>query len=319
MVHEQFIVSLLQLPRIGRKSAFKILQHSEGVPSTPAELRELVLATPRTPQVTEEDAKSAWQKAEQILENSASNNIKPLAWTNDRFPSWLKSIPDPPLILFIKGDESCISTPMGIAVIGTRQPTQYGRTVAHRLGQRSAEAGYVVISGLAEGCDSEAHTGCLEAGGKTVAVLAHGIGKNIYPKSNQHLAERILENGGCWVSEYPPDTRAQRSYFVERDRIQSGLSSGVVVIETDTKGGTMHTVKYAEHQQRPLACLAHPQEQLFESKTRGNQFLIQNNRAKPLNESNDFKKFLLLVDNTAALWHQYVPDIDKLSCTKESI
>jgi DNA processing protein len=116
------------------------------------------------------------------------------------------------------------------------------------------------------------------------------------------LAEEILEKGGCWVSEYPPGTRAQRSYFVERDRLQAGMSGGVIVVETDTDGGTMHTVRFAQTQSRPIACLAHPPEFVGSEKTRGNQLLLREGRATPLSTAEDLCAFIKTVRDHAGRW-----------------
>jgi DNA processing protein len=104
--------------------------------------------------------------------------------------------------------------------------------------------------------------------------MAHGLDK-VYPAANRDLAARLLDCGGCLVSEYPLGTTPIRTAFAERDRIQSGLADGVLVIETDVKGGTMHTVRFSRDQHRPLACVAHPENWLIEEKTRGNQKLIR--------------------------------------------
>lgn len=305
MEHERFILSLLQLPKVGRKSAWKIVKAHSDIARSVDELFDMVSRTPGAPKVTILDVERAWEDAEISLKEAAKKKIHVLAATREEFPKWLKDIPDPPIVLFIKGNEDCIKTPLCMAVIGTREPTDYGRRVAHRFGQRGAEAGYVVVSGLAAGCDFEAHAGCLDGGGRTVAVLAHGLDR-IYPKSSEPLANEILEKGGAWISEYAPGVKAQRSHFVERDRLQSGLSSGVIVVETDIEGGTMHTVKFAEDQGRPLAALEHPVDLLFEDKTRGNVMLIQTKRAKPLKEATDFHIFISSVRAKADVWFTHI-------------
>jgi DNA processing protein len=153
-----------------------------------------------------------------------------------------------------------------------------------------AERGWCVVSGLAEGCDTEGHEGCLAAGGKTIAALAHGFGR-IYPAKNKQLAERILESGGALITEYPPGTPPTRSSFIERDRLQSGLSLGIVVVETDIKGGTMHTVRHARDQGRGIAAISHPPEFVKEAKAQGNQQLIKDLIARPLANRDDLFRF----------------------------
>ena len=156
-----------------------------------------------------------------------------------------------------------------IAIVGTREPTEYGITAAKRLGALFAESGYTVVSGLANGIDTAAHQGALEVDGLTVAVLASGL-DTVYPIKNKELAGAILKNNGALVSEYSWGTMVNRSYFVARDRIQSGLSLGVFVVETGIKGGTMHTVKSCKEQKRSLIVLKHPPYLIGHPKTCGN-------------------------------------------------
>jgi DNA processing protein len=209
-----------------------------------------------------------------------------IGYCDPDFPVRLKTIPDPPVLLFVKGNPRAVREPLTVAVVGTRKPTTYGRRVAGRLGLRFAEQGVLVVSGLAEGCDTAAHVGCLKGHGVTTAVLAHGLDV-IYPSRNKKLAERILANNGCLVSEYPLGTTPRASYFVQRDRLQSGLALAVVVVETDVKGGTMHTVGYVQEQRRLLACVVHPDRLRQEPKTQGNRKLLEENRAIPLKDAKD--------------------------------
>ena len=175
--------------------------------------------------------------------------------------------------------------------MGTREPTPFGKETAQRLGCTAAEAGYVIVSGLALGCDTHAHEGCLKARGIGVAVLAHGP-DTVHPAANRDLADRLLESGGCLTSEHPAGTRPARAAFAERNRIQSGLSDGVLVIETDVKGGTMHTVRFARTQGRALACIDHPPRYRREVKTKGNQKLIREGYARRIADGAAFTTFL---------------------------
>jgi DNA processing protein len=217
-----------------------------------------------------------WMRAESILEQCERDSITVLGKAKP-LPRLIQKIPNAPLLLFLMGDNHVIEKP-SVAIIGTREPTEYGKKSGRRIAKILAEEGWVITSGLAEGCDTEAHEGCLEGNGNTIAVIAHGFGK-IYPQKNKELAGRIIDSGGCLVTEYPPGTPPTKSSFIERDRIQSGISCGIIVIETDVKGGTMHTVGYAEAQKRKIATLSHPAALLLGEKTRGNQQLIKDGRA----------------------------------------
>lgn len=264
----ELVLTLSLLPRVGRKALIKVLCQTR-VPERPTphhlEFSDLVMTVGGLDRsdirplqkIPLADLRAAFEKASTILSTCAREKVLVVAYPDPGFPSLLRSIPDPPALLFIKGDPSTLTTLDGVAVVGTRTPSNHGHKVARQIGARLSEQGHVVISGLAEGIDTAAHLGCLEAGGRTVAVLAHGHAK-IYPRGNASLAHRIVENCGCLVSEYPPDVGPARHTFVDRDRLQSGLSSAVLVIETGVKGGTMHTVQYCRDQHRSLWALTPP-------------------------------------------------------------
>ena len=179
-----------------------------------------------------------------------------------------------------------------LAVVGTREPTKQGEEAAHRTARAAAEAGFAVVSGLARGCDTRAHEGCLGAGGVGVAVLAHGLDM-VYPAENRDLAERLIKQGGCLVSEYPVGAKPAGPAFVERDRIQSGLSEAVLVIETGTRGGTMHTVKFARRQKRQIACIDYAEGRFFSgTNAEGNRRLLEDETVRPIRDGRTFTRFL---------------------------
>jgi DNA processing protein len=153
--------------------------------------------------------------------------------------------------------------------------------VAERLASSAAISGFAIVSGLAHGCDTLAHKGCVDVGGVGVAVLAHGLDK-VYPAANKSLAQKLLDCGGCLVSEYPLGMTPMKTAFAERDRLQSGLSDCVLVIETDVKGGTMHTVRFARQQDRLLACIDHPEAWWGQPKVQGNRQMIADRWAVPI-------------------------------------
>ena len=134
-----------------------------------------------------------------------------------------------------------------VAIVGTRRPTAYGKEVAHKLAFELAGKGVVVISGLALGIDGIAHRGALEAGGTTIAVLANGL-PTIYPSSHKDLAGQIIERSGGIISEYEPEASARMYQFLERNRIISGLSDAVVIVEAAARSGTLNTASHALEQ-----------------------------------------------------------------------
>jgi DNA processing protein len=280
----------MKLPQVGRRAALRIVD-ARPEETDAKRYRDRILARAVQTKLREYELVEAWKRAEEEMEKGAAAGIRAHSIHDPDYPARLGEIPDPPAVLFVKGNARALHAPKMVAVVGTREPTQYGETVARRSGKTAVEAGFVVVSGLAHGCDTFAHEGCLDAAGMGVAVMAHGLDK-VYPAANRDLAIRLVDKGGCLVSEYPVGTAAARPAFAQRDRIQSGLSDGVFVIETDVKGGTMHTVRFAREQRRPLACVSHPDKWLSEDKTRGNQKLIAEGWATPIADGPALLTFL---------------------------
>jgi DNA processing protein len=166
------------------------------------------------------------------------------------YPDRLREIYDPPAVLWYRGDTSLLAKP-GIAVVGTRHPTPYGAGMAQMLSRELAARGMVILSGMARGVDTKAHEGALEAKGKTVAVWGTGVDV-IYPKENKRLAEGILAGGGCILSEYPLGTFPAPQNFPVRNRILSGISVGVLVVEAAEHSGTRITARCAMEQNRDV-------------------------------------------------------------------
>ncbi len=170
------------------------------------------------------------------------------------YPKTLEKIGNPPKTLYCKGEipakEKCF------AVVGTRRCSAYGKQAALEISGELAEAGLIIVSGLASGIDTCAHLAAVERKMRTIAVLGTGLDeKSLYPRSNLKLAERILETGGCLLSEYPPGTGGTRFTFPRRNRIISGLASGVLVVEAKRKSGALITASWAKKQGKPVFAL----------------------------------------------------------------
>ena len=191
-------------------------------------------------------------------------------WTDPDYPPNLRQIPDPPPYLFVRGSGSLNETRM-IAVVGARAASEGARRMAERLGLELAAKGFVVVSGLARGTDGAAHQGALDGGGCTIAVLGSGIDV-IYPPEHQKLADSIIEKGGALLSELPVGTQPLGEHFPARNRILSGLSLGVVVVEAAEKSGSLITARMALEQNRQV--FAVPGSPLT-GKTRGSNRLIR--------------------------------------------
>ena len=293
------ILTLLAAPGLGRKSVGHVMKEAHCSPGGTADLIDLVSEARKTNArikvPSESDLNLARSKVLAAEELGDREGIKTINCTNPIYPSSLRQIDDPPLVLFIKGDIACLSHP-SIAVVGTREPSKYGEQSAERIAATFSEAGFTIVSGLALGCDTAAHKGCLSVNGRTVAVLAHGL-DTVYPAKNLALADEILGKAGCWVSEYPPGTKSRNNYFVERDRIQSGLRKAVVVIETGIEGGTMHTVSFCKKHGRILACIEHPEKYRGMESTKGNQKLIAGGDAVSLNSKSDVDRLIERLSN----------------------
>jgi DNA processing protein len=218
--------------------------------------------------------------AKDELVHSRENGIEVITYDNPRYPMLLKLIPDPPIVIYCKGNLKALDIARKIAVIGTRDATPKGLQVAEKIAYEFAKRGFVIVSGLAFGIDTAGHKGALDANGHTIAVMPCGLDQ-IYPKKNKYLADLIIEKEGLLLSEYPIGVPPQKQFFVQRDRIQSGLSLGIFPIQTDVKGGTMHTVGFAEKQKRLIVC-PKPVESVQLPQYLGIQKLLDENRATVL-------------------------------------
>lgn len=219
-----------------------------------------------------------------------SSPIHKINFDEAGFPTRLISIPYPPTDLYFQGDLSLVNDPKLIAIVGTRTPTPEAVIECQYITQWFVENGYVIVSGLAIGIDTVAHETCLRYDGRTIAVLPSGIG-NIYPIENKELIEIITQSGGLILSEYQEKISSRKSYFIQRNRLQSGLSLGVVVIESEISGGTMYTAKFAIKHNRVLGCVEFPD---YSDKRRGNKKLLSSGKAFGINRQSlrEFELFL---------------------------
>jgi len=196
-------------------------------------------------------ARKHWNdsEVERQLEVLKIIGARPVFRWQDEYPVYLAQLYDAPLLIFVRGKVEHLNRPC-LAVVGTRGPSLYGREMVRKLSEGLAAAGFTIVSGLARGIDSLAHVAALDAGGTTVAVLGCGADR-IYPAENQKLAERIVEQG-CLVSEYLMGTSPEGKNFPRRNRIISGLSRGVLVVEAGRSSGALITAAYALDQDREV-------------------------------------------------------------------
>lgn len=190
------------------------------------------------------------QKVILHIEYMNKNEINIIPILDYRYPKILKNIYDPPLYLYVKGNDSIFNN-MSIGIVGCRECTEYGKNAAKYFAYNLSKKGMVIISGLAKGIDSFSHIGALEANEKTVAIVGNGL-DYIYPKENTFLENEIINKGGAIVSEYCIGTKPNKYNFPARNRIISGMSTGIIVIEAKRKSGTLITVDFALEQGRDV-------------------------------------------------------------------
>lgn len=189
-------------------------------------------------------------KAERELEFCARRKITLLCPESEHYPVLLKEIYDPPALLYVRGAVECLNSPC-VALVGSRAATSYGKRIAFEMGESLASTGMTVVSGLALGIDGESHKGALCGGGKTIGVLGCGIDV-VYPRGNSALFQKISQEGGAVISEYGPGVKPEGFRFPARNRIISGLSKGVVVIEAALRSGSLITARFALEQGREV-------------------------------------------------------------------
>lgn len=171
------------------------------------------------------------------------NRIKKLRLGEESYPEKLKNIYSSPQEIYVIGNEKILND-KAIAIIGCRNCTSYGAKNSYKFGYELAKKGIVIVSGFARGIDTYAHIGALKAKGKTIAVLGNGL-DIVYPAENEKLYKEIIKNGGTIISEYPLGSKPEKHHFPVRNRIISGLSDGVLVVEAKKRSGTLITVEYA--------------------------------------------------------------------------
>jgi DNA processing protein len=290
------ILMLMELPKIGRKTVKKLCDELN-LKSLNLDNEEIVdflfeLKPKLKQSFSEFEIKKAKRNAEKIIEDCRKLELTVIPVYSNKYPIQYYDLKDEaPVILYAKGNISSLSNQNNIAIIGTRNNSINAEQVGDVITKEFVNNNFFIISGLAKGCDTIAHKSCLKHNGTTIAILANGL-NTIYPKENRELADHIIEKG-CIVSEYPPYSNTMSSFFVERDRLQSGLSKGVVVIETDIKGGSMHTVNFALSQNRKVACVNYKEIYDLDS-IRGNRKLISEGTAFGITKEN-IKEFIGLL------------------------
>lgn len=238
---------------------------------------------------------SSLYNAEIYLSEHLSLGVVPIPFGDAKYPVCLAITPNPPAMLYVKGDVNILNEMPGVAIVGSREVSVAGEEITRRITTKICEKGLVVVSGLAIGTDTNAHMATLQARAKTIAVLAHGL-ENAKPKQNARLANDILNNGGAWISEYPIGRPAFKQSFVQRNRIQVGLSAVSILIEATKNSGTMTQADFALKALRPIfAVVPHKVDNPLGLNCEGTQHLVDNELANPLRTSQDYDALMNVI------------------------
>ncbi|MEO6656530.1 MAG: DNA-processing protein DprA [Pyrinomonadaceae bacterium] len=245
-------IALNMTPGVGPRAATKLLERFGSAAAVFHARRPELESLRLKPETIESIIKREFhEKAETELERVKALGGDVLILDDGSYPALLREIDDPPPVLYVKGDwQACFDQP-GIGVIGSRMCSTYGENASEMLARDLASRGITIVSGLARGIDTAGHRGAMRGNGKTIAVMGTGI-DSVYPKENNGLVREILASGGCLVSQFPLGTPPLKDNFPYRNRIISGLSLGVLIVEASERSGSLITARLAMEQNREV-------------------------------------------------------------------
>lgn len=216
-----------------------------------------------------------YQRFDEYVNYVKTNKIGSIDWYDEQYPDYMKQLPNMPLVLYYKGDPSLMNSDQArVSIVGTRSPSFYGKKVTREFSRKLTLHDVTIVSGLAKGVDAVAHAACLEAGGKTIAVMPCGLDQ-VYPKENKELAEKIA-SCGLLLSELAPGQQTIRQYFPARNRILSALSDCVLITEAGKNSGTLHTSNFAAAQGREVFVIPNT---IYSETSEGNLLLLKDGAA----------------------------------------
>ena len=245
-------ISLNMTPGVGPRKAATLLEKFGSAENVFHALRSQLEHFRLKPETIQSILRKEFhEKAEKEIENVKKIGGDILILDDGSYPNLLREIPDPPVVLYVRGNwQKCFEMHC-VGVIGSRRCSTYGRNASEMIGKDLARNGVCVVSGFARGIDSSAHQGAIDGKGKTIAVFGTGI-DDVYPKENSKLADKILDSGGAIVSQFPLNTPPLRENFPYRNRIISGLSLGILVVEASERSGSLITARLAIEQDREV-------------------------------------------------------------------
>lgn len=281
------ILALQRLPGVGTQTILNKIAPLCSACLNDLDVRDLVLQIfkGKKKELSREQVSQAFIDAYRVLEQSADFGAKVISYYEPDFPQGLRNAVtdkitakgeakrEPVLVIYCLGDSSLLAMD-NLAIIGSRQCSEQGRSASFMMAQEFAKLGFCIVSGLAAGCDAAAHEGALSVpGGKTIAVLGHGLDM-VYPPENEPLAHKIIESGGLLISEYPLGTKPAPYNFVARDRIQAALAKATLLVESSRSGGSMIAAKATFNARKPLFVMQYRDVALNNSpQTGGNHYL----------------------------------------------
>lgn len=293
MRNKPYFLALNRMPFIGPQTVKKLLSRwpslSDLFSLSPVRLIQAGLPEKLALSISQFNQKEI--EADLDWEQATHHHL--LTWEDPRYPALLREIHDPPFVLYATGDLSCFNQPC-LAIIGTRKPSPSGKETARRFAYELGQLPLTIVSGLALGIDAEAHKGCLQAGGKTIAVLGTGIDR-IYPRQHAALGDEISEKG-LLLSEFPLKSPPIAGHFPRRNRIISGLSLSILVVEAAIRSGTLITARLALEQNRDV--LAIPGS-IHNPQSRGSHYLLQQG-AKLVTCAQDVVEEMTLINQTVS-------------------
>ena len=245
------LLAALQLPKVGPSAVRKLWASANDQAGASLLERLETVQGKRGAVLSDADVTRAYDKADEIVERSQQLKIHVLSLADSSYPSALLDVPDHPPVIYVKGNLETLANPRKMAVVGTREASELGLRLARKIASELSNLNICVVSGLALGVDTAAHEGAIRGKGSTIAVLAHGLDQ-VAPKSNEDLAAAILDRNGALLSEHEIGVIPRGPQFVSRNRLQSGLSRGSIVVESGFSGGSIYQGKFTTEQRRLL-------------------------------------------------------------------
>ncbi len=284
------------LPKVGIIKASKILKKLEYSIESKQEFydtyKKVLLHEKSLVDLSKENLDILYNNTEKLINACDEKGIDIINRDSNYYPENFKKIKNAPIFLFSKGNKNILNNNKYCAVIGSREPTEYGLKISYKISELLSNNNVIIVSGLALGCDTQAHLACVNNKKPTIAIMPSGL-DNILPKQNIALAEDILNHQGCLISEYPINTQVRKFNYVDRDRLQSAISNSVILVESKIDGGSMHTVKFAENYNVKVYCWQHNEKYLDTNKASGNIHLLKKESITAVKSSQDIKDFFL--------------------------